>query len=402
MENKFEFQNESQFENAYENLIIQTDFKRLADKFTVKPFYFKYKPLKKMLNGFTWFIQLVTIAVSFMAIFALLVPMMPYSIACVFAGIALVGIEFLKRMTVKPSVKDFLQFKKVPVFPLTIALSMLGVSLWLTWNGTHDTVFTLTEKPTLLNVDSLTNYEKDRISELTAQLKDIKKTQSWKGVLTQKGQGSYNRVTGQIEKLQNKLDEKESDLTTKNERTEADHLNQTTKRAKHFKYLTLCLDLLLFALLAWLEYYDFRSLTEFAKLKILNDATQSVVNQEENITQSVVSNTTQQGETTQSVVDNALRYNEGRTVVKGFLRGNTTQSVVNSNVMRSQITTQPVIKKPKIINGEILIIKKACDYCGESFERKVTFQRFCTEKCRIKAWENKTGKKVRKARTAKI
>ncbi len=375
MESKFEFQNESQFENAYENLIIQTDFKRLADKFTVKPFYFKYKPLKKMLSGFTWFIQLVTIAVSFMAIFALLVPMMPYSIACIFAGIALIGIEFLKRMTVKPSVKDFLQFKKVPVFPLAIALSMLGISLWLTWNGTHDTVFTLTEKPQLLNVDSLTGYEKQRITELSAQLKDIKKTQSWKGVLTQKGQGSYNLVTAQIEKLQNKLDSKETDLTTKNERTETEHLSQTTKRATHFKYLTLCLDLLLFALLAWLEYYDFRSLTEFAKLKILSDATQSVV-----------SNPPQRRDTTQSVVDNALRNNAGRTVVKGFLRNDTTQSVV---------------KKPKIINGEILIIKRACEHCGETFERKTTFQRFCSEKCRIQAWENKTGKKVRKAKVPK-
>lgn len=386
MESKFEFQNESKFENAYENLIIQTDFKRLADKFTVKPFYFKYKPLKKMLSGFTWFIQMVTIAVSFMAIFALLVPMMPYSIASVFAGIALIGIEFLKRMTVKPSVKEFLQFKKVPVFPLTIALSMLGVSLWLTWNGTHDTVFSLTEKPQLLNVDSLTGYEKERIKDLSAQLKDIKKTQSWKGVLTQKGQSSYNRVTAQIEKLQNKLDTKETNLTTKNERTETDHLSQTTKRATHFKYLTLCLDLLLFALLAWLEYYDFRSLTEFAKLKILSDATQSVVEQEENITQSVVSNPLPHRETTQSVVDNALRNNAGRTVVKGFLRSD---------------TTQPVVKKPQIINGEILIVKKACGNCGETFERKTTFHRFCSEKCRIHAWENRTGKKVRKAKIVK-
>lgn len=399
MENKFEFQNESQFENAYENLVVQTDFKRLADKFTVKPFYFKYKPLKKLLGGFTWFIQVVTIVVSFMAIFGVLVPMMPYYVACTFSGISLVCIEFLKRMTFKPSVKEFLQFKKVVLFPLSLAVSMLSMSLWLTWNGTHETVFRLTEKPQLLNVDSLTNYEKDRIKQINNDISTAKKI-TWKGKITEKGQKMIDNLTQERGKIQSKLDTKETNLTTKNDQTTSDHLTKTTTQATHFKYLTLCLDLLLFALLAWLEYYDYRSITEFSKLKTLSEnTTQSVVNDTENTTQSVVELPIQQDYTTQSVVNNALRNNAGRTVIQGFRRENTTQSVMSNNAPNTTKTTQNVVKTSKrVVNGEIIIIKKACENCGETFERKVTFQKFCCEGCRIKFWENRTGKKMRKAK----
>jgi hypothetical protein len=381
----FEFQNDSQFETAYENLVVQTDFKRLADKFTVKPFYFKYKPLKKLLLGFSWFIQSVTIVVSFMAIFGILAPMMPYYLAFTFALASLVGIEFLKRMTFKPSVKEYLQFKKFPLFPLFLAFSMLAVSLWLTWNGTHETVFKLTDKPTLLNVDSLTNFEKDRIKEINNDIATAKKI-TWKGKITEKGQKMIDNLTQERAKIQSKLDTKETDFTNKNTQTESDHLTKTTTKAKHFKYLTLCLDLLLFLLLAWLEYYDFRSITEFSKLKLATENTiQSVVDTEGDTTQSVVETPNNPQNTTQSVVNNALRNNAGRTVIQGFRKyDNTTQSVVE--------------KPQKVIKGEIIIISKACDFCGNTFERKVTFQKYCSEKCRISKWENKTGKKMRKAK----
>jgi hypothetical protein len=399
MENKFEFQNESQFESVYENLVTQTDFKRLADKFTVKPFYFKYKALKKLLGVITWFIQVVTIIVSFMSIFGLLIPMMPYYIAFTFSVISLVCIEILKRMTLKPSVKEFLQFKKVVLFPLSLALTMLVLSLWLTWNGTHETVFKLTEKPQLLNVDSLTNFEKDRIKQINSDISTAKKI-TWKGKITEKGQKMIDNLTQERAKIQGKLDLKENNLRVKNDQTESDHTTKTTARATHFKYLTLCLDLLLFGLLAWLEYYDYRSITEFSRLKIASEnTTQNVVNTEGDTTQNVVNN---EGNTTQNVVNNALRYNAGRTVIQGFRRENTTQSVMSNNASNTIKTTQNVVNKSKrVVNGEIIIIKKACENCGETFERKVTFQKFCTQNCRIKFWENKTGKKMRKAKIKK-
>ncbi len=390
MEAKFEFQSESPFETAYENLLTSQDFQRLEEKFKVKPFYFKFKQLKTFLSGFTWFIQIVTIAVCFMAIIGLMSPMMPYSMACLISGFALGGIEILKRLSFKPSVKDYLQFKKFSVFQLVIAFLMLGISLWLTWNGTHKAVFELSAAPTLLNVDSSVSYEKQRIAELTKQLTDVKKTQSWRGVLTPKGQSSYNRVTEQIAKLQDKLAEKETDLTSKNEQTTTNHLTQTSQNATHFKYLTLCLDLLLFALLAWLEYYDFRSLVELAKLKtaMSNENRTHIKNNNvvyENGTAKRMNENRYENRMAyeKDDFDDPALLNKNRTVIKGFRRDasdNSTPSV------------KEVVVERKIIISEGTAV---CQNCGNAYVSNHKKQRFCSNVCRTRAWEIKNGKKLR-------
>ena len=310
---------------------------------------------------------------------------MPLGVAILFSVGALIGIEFLKRMTFTPSVKEYLQFKKVSAFPLLIASSMLGVSLWLTYNGTHEAVFTLTEKPTLLNVDSLTGYEKERISQINSDIANAKRI-TWQGKLTEKGQNLIAKLTNERSKIQDKLDTKETALNGQNDTTSNDHTNKTLERSTHFRFLTLALDLLLFVLLAWLEYYDFRSLTEFAKLvPVAADNPHAL------------RNTTAQDDThamrnNAMRADNALRDeipfsdNRGRAVVRGFRR--------DDNALRT-----PSVN---VKGGEVLTVKKACSHCGGSYERRTTFQKYCSEACRIRAYEQRTGKKFRKAKSQTV
>ena len=194
MKKVFDFQTQSEFDQSFEQLQNNVGFQRLNDKFKVKPFYLKYKGVKMFFSAFSYFIQIITVTVSFVCVAAMLTPLMNIYLAYAITVLSLIGIELLKRLTFKPTVKEFLQFHKVALFSLFLSLSMLSVSLWLTWNGGKETVFLLSDAPELLNVDSLTGYEKTRIKELTGQLSEIKRTQSWKGVLTPKGQTSYNRV----------------------------------------------------------------------------------------------------------------------------------------------------------------------------------------------------------------
>lgn len=360
--NKFPIQNDSEFEQAYEDLLVSQDFQRLQNKYTVKPYYFKFKDLKRFLSGFTWFIQAVTVAVSFMAIIGLLAPMMPYPAAVFFSFASLVCVEILKRLTFKPSVKEFLQFRKFSVFQILIAFAMLGVSLWLTWNGTHKAVFELTAPPTLVNVDSTVSYEKQRIKEINADIAQAKKI-TWKGKITEKGQKLIEKLTNERAKIQDKLDTKETTTTAKNEQTTADHTAKTMTSATHFKYLTLCLDLLLFALLAWLEYYDYRSLAEFSELKAAaiqqqalhgkSDPTAAVKRQALNAT------------------DPPFSQNRDRVIIKGFL---------------------PNAVKQQALNGK----ERICEHCGGEYIYRIHNQKYCTEGCRISAWEARTGKKFKK------
>jgi hypothetical protein len=370
MKKVFDFSTQSEFDQSFEQLQNNVDFQRLNDKFTVKPFYLKYKGLKVFLNGFSYFIQVVTVSVSFVCVVALLSPMMNIYFAYAVATGALVGIEFLKRLTFRPTVKEFLQFKKVAVFNLCLSLSMLAVSLWLTWNGGKETVFLLSDAPTLVNIDSSTQYEKTRINELTAQLNDIKRTQSWKGVLTPKGQTSYNRVTGQIEKLQNKIDGKENDLTNKNDLTTNDHKNKTTATATQFRFVTVVLDILLFVLLAWLEFYDYRSFTEFAKLR--NDTDKESNDKRINDNRN---NDVRQNDTPQNI---PFSMNENRTVIRGFRK--------DDNDTNEKTINTPQLK----VVG--------CVHCGNQFERKAPKHIYCSDQCRITAWESRTGKKMKKSK----
>lgn len=363
METKFLFQDNSEFEQAYNDLLTSQDFQRLQNKYTVKPYYFKFKDLKRFLGGFTWFIQSVTIAVSFMAIIGLLAPMMPYEIAAFFAVVSLVCIEILKRLTFKPSVKEFLQFKKLSIFQILIALSMLGVSLWLTWNGTHKAVFELSAAPTLLNVDSTISYEKERIKQINADIAQAKKI-TWQGKITEKGQRLIEKLTNERAKIQDKLDAKETTTTAKNEQTTTDHKTATTTTATHFKYLTLCLDVLLFVLLAWLEYFDYRSIAEFSELKAATAAVkQQPLNGKDDATASVKRMPLNSTE--------PFSENSKRVIIKGFRR-DAVERQASENRARH------------------------CEHCGSEYIYKIHNQKFCCEGCRIAAWEARTGKKFKK------
>jgi hypothetical protein len=378
MKKIFDFSTNSQFDASFEQLQNNADFQRLNEKFKVKPFYLKYKGLKTSLNGFSYFIQLITVVVSFVCVVALLAPTMNIYFAYLIATLSLSGIELLKRLTFKPTVKEFLQFQKVAVFGLILSLTALGASLWLTWNGGKETVFLLSDRPELLNVDSLTGYEKTRIKDLTAQLSEVKKTQSWKGVLTPKGQTSYNRITAQISKLDDKLGDKEKNLSDKNEATATAHTTATTERATNFRFITVVLDILVFVLLAWLEFYDYRSFVEFAKLK--NETINDTLNlNDERIDDNRINEHRNNDNRTNEEKKIPFSENESRTVIKGFRRYN------DDDEPTSQIKAPQL----KVVG---------CVHCKKDFEKKAPKHVFCSDSCRVASWENKTGKKVKKAK----
>ncbi len=43
--------------------------------------------------------------------------------------------------------------------------------------------------------------------------------------------------------------------------------------------------------------------------------------------------------------------------------------------------------------------KGLCEFCSAEFDKTVSWKRFCCEDCRIKAWEQKNGKRVNLKKT---
>ena len=79
-----------------------------------------------------------------------------------------------------------------------------------------------------------------------------------------------------------------------------------------------------------------------------------------------------------------------RTVIKGFQRNEEQEAPAGKyafNAMRYNAGSGD--------NGGGKVILN-CQQCGGQFERRTTFQKFCTEACRVKAWEAKTGRPLKK------
>lgn len=79
-----------------------------------------------------------------------------------------------------------------------------------------------------------------------------------------------------------------------------------------------------------------------------------------------------------------------RTVIRGFQKYTPPQEPPAVYAMRNNAIRNDVK------GGEVKTVTKACAFCGGTFERRTTFQKFCSESCRVKAWENRTGRTLTK------
>jgi len=338
----------NQYKGNYDAVQDSATFDALNDKFSVKPYFIEYRPLKTVLVGVSYLVQLVTVAVSFIALYAILAPLTNAAAAGIISGLLLIAIEAVKRLTFAPTVKNYLQFKKVALFSLVLSVSMLCVSLWLTWNGSHETVYQLTAPPTLLSIQDATATDQDKVKGLTRQLSDIKKSQSWKGKLTATGQRSFNAIAKQLETIETRISAKETAIQAKNDAATMTHDKKTAGNAGALRYITLILDILLFVLLAWLEYYDYRSFAEYAQ----HDAPVRIDAMRRDA----------------KSIENAPDQEPPRAIVTGFHRS------------QDQQHTAPDI----------------CQYCAAGYTRKTTFQKYCSEQCRVQSWQERTGKELKR------
>lgn len=79
--------------------------------------------------------------------------------------------------------------------------------------------------------------------------------------------------------------------------------------------------------------------------------------------------------------------NEGRTVIQGFQRQNSEKTPITASVTAS--VTDAVSKKE---DSKL----KMCLWCESEYVYRIHNQKYCCEECRISAWNDKTGKQLRK------
>jgi hypothetical protein len=263
---KLSFKTSSEFNESYEAFKNSHLAQELTEYFRIKPFFEQYATLRQVVHYATYFIHFFAIATSFIGVYVFLLSMVQNTLlTSALSLIFLSIIEVIKRLTVPKAIKEFLQFRKIRLFLIAASLALTTLSIGLSYYGAHDTVLIFTPEAKLTDVEPTKGDAKERIKELNRQRKEIKRSMSWKGTLTPQGAKAYNSVTAQIGKLEGNMIENVNRITAANDQTTKSHSEKTTVRSGYFAVFTLCFDLLLLVAFFFLEYYNYRSFTEFAE-----------------------------------------------------------------------------------------------------------------------------------------
>jgi hypothetical protein len=256
------------YETAYEQFEGSTLFHRLEEKYRVKPFYIRYKALRQTAIMSSYGVNIFSMATAFTSVFVFLNTLLQNSVvSCVLCVAFLAVLELFKRLTIPDFFKNILQFRKINWLKGLFVLLLMGISISLSYFGAKESIILFTPEVVLEDVESAKSNPQKRIATLENRLSDIRKTQSWQGKLTPKGQKSYNRVTEQIAQIEGDLLENANRLNRKNDELIVKHSEKTSTNAYIFGIMTLIFDFSLLFLLGFSEYYDYRSLAEFTNRK---------------------------------------------------------------------------------------------------------------------------------------
>jgi hypothetical protein len=262
---KMTFHTSSEFNAAFEAFQNSNLAKELGEKFRVKPFFEQYAKLKKVVNTASYIINVFAVVTSFVGVFAFIQALVKSSIvAAIFAAIFLCLIEALKRLTIPKAIKDWLQFRKFNPTLTLFSVVFIGLSISLSYSGAHEAVQVFTPQAQTTDATDTKQQYSDRITALEKRQREIKRTMSWKGKLTPQGAKAYNEVTAQIGRIEGDMMQNINRINTNNDSTIKSHSEATTVRSEYFALFTLFFDLMLIFAFAFMEYYDYRSFTEFA------------------------------------------------------------------------------------------------------------------------------------------
>lgn len=356
----FKLKTSDDFQKAFDAFQSSANFDRLQEKFRLKPFFERNRLLSQVTQFSSYFLNIFSVSTAFFCVFAFLSVILHAYIAIVFAVVGLALIEALKRLMIPGFFQRFFQFKKVAIGSATTILLLIGLSVTLSYKGASEAIFALTASPVLIDIDSLQAGFAERIADLEEQKADLKKTATWKGAYTKAGATSFQQYNERIAALEEEASQQAQTAHTANNASRSEHLKATGLKAEYFALAALLFDLLLVLALAYCEYYDFRSLAEFSEVEA--SAEPPVQNQKADLKKF-----SENGHAKQP----PAQEHEQRNQVRGFSQDNASRNA-SRNV-------------------------GACENCGTSFTKKTSWQRFCSEPCRIAKWEKKSGKRLNKS-----
>ena len=244
----------------------------------------------------------------------------------------LTTLEGLKRLILPSIFKNYFQFKSKSYLKSALALSMVALSAFFSFHGAEVAIKEFTP-----SAEVATNEYSKIIGSKQEQQKELSKVK-YKGTTTRTALRSIEAIQEEI----NVLRGQESAFLTENKQRITVDKRHIEWRALILSLLAVIFDLSLIICLGYLEYYDYRSLSEFAKIDTVHTATVPTIEQ----------NNGQSGGGVKELKKNEV--------------SNDSQTIATN--------------------------KKNCLNCEAVFDVSNPKKKFCSTSCRVKHWNDKNVK----------
>ena len=240
--------------------------KRLERKFAPLPYFKRFRALKNIGLFASYLFNVFSALTASTLVFFFVESMVGnYWLSGTATLLFLVVLETSKRKTAAESFKDWLQYRKASFGLTGILVLLVGLSVCFSFYGAKKLVAEFTPPPALEDATEKTRPLKEQLATIDSQIENHMANKNHLGEVYVRSQRAAESLTKQKELLLSQWMETENRTANNNQSTTVEHRQLTKLKAEHFAIVTLLLELL-FLLCAWyLEYYDFRSFTEFAE-----------------------------------------------------------------------------------------------------------------------------------------
>ena len=416
------------FNRLKDNHVLAAEIETAKEKFAFKPFALTFRPLAKLAHYSKFGLSGFSIITGFGCLYFGMIAALPEIVSAILAVLILVLIETVKAYTLNIG---FTQSYAKRSFSAVILLGLLfaGASVFLSLKGVASLYRAADDSGQILaanqkhEYDTIASLHNEAITAAKNELEAFKRSISWKGKIDM-----YNKANAAvIKQLNERISQAEADKRQALSAIKSIHTEQTRRQTAEAGFnVTLWIVLSAFneagilICLWFIVYYQYRIATD---AEVLNEAASYTLsipdirrlleytlinsgtsNNFPSITQPVIGFKLGQNKTAQPTSDDNVRNN-----VRNASNNASTNNVSNTHNASNNVryTQQPpaadnvsnnvrythdtsnthnVSNTQNVSNG-------ICAYCGKPFKKRTGWHTYCSEACKIAAWEKRTGKK---------
>jgi predicted nucleic acid-binding Zn ribbon protein len=345
-------------------------FKRLEEKHQPKPYWKQYQGIYRAIVGTSFLFNILSALTASAVVFFFIQGLTGSATASAVITILLLAVlEYMKRETGAKLFHGYLQFKSAAFGLVATVVLLSAISTAASYFGAAQIVESLTPPPALADVAEETSGIEGQIAGIDQQIQAAQRN-TWQGRLAPRAQRTVERLTESRAALTDELTRTRERVDMANDELAETHTGEMTTNASTFALFTLICEIALIACLYFMQYYDYRSFSEYAISRDKNAQNAHAGTQNGYRTQGTQNGNagTHNGYRTQPVT------NETKQRPIGFQYGATKQHTQN--------VTQNVTEN------------RFCAHCGTAYIYGHSRQKFCSDACRIKNWKQKTGQEL--------